>query len=199
LDEDDNIIKVIRNERTPTPSPVEHRRLRHRPRESETVFYETNNGHVVSRPLKKNPIQTKKTQVIYADDEPVKVIKRVVIDPRTGDRETYYDKDMPRKQQRYYTRQHPAEILIDSDDEYEQRHQPQYVRIIKHRTVPPESLPRYEPSPRYIMIKRKPNSEPIYGSTSKMPIIRNNRRVIYESPARKPLTTYAYSTNGKYY
>jgi hypothetical protein len=49
------------------------------------------------------------------------------------------------------------------------------------------------------MIKKKPGSEPIYGSTSRMPVIRNNRRVVYESPARKALTTYVYSSDGKYY
>ncbi|CAF3409072.1 unnamed protein product [Rotaria sp. Silwood1] len=198
LDEDDKIIKVIRNSRTPSPLPVEHRRLRSRPRESLPIFYETSSGHLVSRPSKKNISQTKKTQIVYVDDEPTRVIKKVIIDPRTGDRETIYEKDKPKKQRKCYMQQRPAELVIDSDDEDEQ--QPtQYVKLLKHRTVSTEVLPRREPSPKYYMIKKKTNSEPVYALTSRMPAIKTNRRVVYEVPAKKSLPTYVYSSDGKYY
>jgi hypothetical protein len=123
----------------------------------------------------------------------------VIVDPRTGARETFYDKDNPRKQQRYFARQRPAELMFDSDDDDDQQHQSQYVRVVKNRKVPTEYLPRREPSPKYVMVKKKTNSEPIYAFSSKMPAIKNNRRVVNESPIKKSLSTYAYSTDGKYY
>ncbi|CAF2411402.1 unnamed protein product [Rotaria sp. Silwood2] len=198
IDDDDSIIKIIRNSRTPSPLPIEHRRLRSRPRESQPIFYEISSDRLASRPLKKNTLRTKKTQVVYADDEPIRVIKKVIIDPRTGDRETIYENDKPKKQQKYYMQQRPAEILIDSDDDDEQQ-KTQYVKLSKRRTVSTEVLPRREPSPRYIMIKKGVDPEPVYVSTSKMPSIKTNRRVVYEVPAKKSLTTYVYSSDGKYY
>jgi lipoprotein-anchoring transpeptidase ErfK/SrfK len=125
-------------------------------------------------------------------------MKKVIIDPRTGDRETIYEKDKPKKQQKLFLRQRPAEILIDSDDSDEQQ-QAQYVRVVKHRTIPTEVLPRYEPSPKYVMIKKRSDSNPVYALTSKMPAIKTSRRIVYEVPPKKPLTTYIYPTNGKYY
>lgn len=192
LDEDDNIIKVIRNARSPSPSPMINRRLKHRPHESQTMFYETPDGHLVSRPSKKNLVHTKKTEVIYADDEPTKVIKKVIIDPRTGHRETLFEKDKPKKQQKYYLKQHHSQIFYDSDDSDDQT---RYVRVVKPRS---EVLPIPEPSARYVVIKKRSDSEPLYAVTSKMPAIRNTRRVVYEVPSNKPLTTYIYP-NGKYY
>ena len=198
MDEDDNVLKVIRDGRSPSPLPADRRRLRHRPRESQSMFYETPDGHLVSRPWKKNLIQTKKKQVIYADDEPIKVMKKVIIDPRTGERETIYEKDRPKKQQKYYLRERPAQIYPDSDDSDDQ-HQMQYIRMPKHRSIPPEILPRHQPSTRYVMIKNRSNSDPVYALTSsKMPAIKTPRRVVYEYPTKKPLTTYIYP-NGKYY
>ncbi|CAF1447860.1 unnamed protein product [Rotaria sordida] len=198
-----DIIKVIRNSRTPSPLPIERGRLKSRPRVSQSVFYETSSGHLISRPFKKNTSPTKKTQVVYADDEPTRVIKKVIIDPRTGDRETIYKKDKPKKQRKYYMPQHPNEILFDSDDDdddddYEQ-YPKQYVKLSKHRNVSTEVLPRRESSPKYIMIKKKVDSEPAYTLTSKMPSIKTNRRVVYEIPTKKSLANYVYSSNGKYY
>ncbi|CAF5085760.1 unnamed protein product, partial [Rotaria magnacalcarata] len=108
IDDDDNIIKVIRNTRTRSVSPVEHRRLKLRPRESQPIFYESSSGDLVSRPSKKNSLQTKKTQIDYVDDEPTKVVKKVIIDPRTGYQEIIYEKDQPKKQRKYYLRPRPT-------------------------------------------------------------------------------------------
>lgn len=140
--------------------------------------------------MRKNAIPTKKSQLIYADDEPTKVIKKVIIDPRTGERETIYERDRPRKQQKYYLQQRSMPVYYDSDESDDQ----QYVRIGKQRT-----MPRREPAPKYFMIRNKHDSEPVYASTSKMPAIQTSRRVVYEVPAKKqPLTTYIYP-HGKYY
>ncbi len=198
LDEDDNIIKVMRDVRSPSPISPDRRRLRHRPRESQSIFYEAPDGHLISRPSKKNIFHTKKTQVVYADDEPTKVIKKVIINPRTGDRETIYEKDKPKRQQKYYHRQRPAQILYDSDDSDDRQPPTQYVRVVKHRTIPSEILPRQEPSTRFVMIKKRSESDPVYAVTSRMPVIKSNRRIVYEVPPKKPLTTYIYP-NGKYY
>lgn len=73
----------------------------------------------------------------------------------------------------------------------------QYVRVLKHRKIPNDVLPRHEPA-KYFMIKKRSDSEPVYALTSKMPAIKSNRRVFYEAPSRKPLTTYIYP-NEKYY
>ena len=201
LDEDDNVLKVIRDNRSPSNSSTEQRprrrRPRHRPREAQTLFYEKPNGHIVSRPAKKTNYFTKKTQVAYADDEPTKVIKKVIIDPRTGDRETIYEKDKPKKQKKFYLQQHPARVVYDSD-EFEDEEPTQYVRIVKHRTVPTEISTRSEPTSRYVVIKQRSNSDPVYARTTKMPAIKTTRRVVYDTPIRKPLTTYIYP-HGKYY
>lgn len=158
---------------------------------------ETASGQVVPRRSKKNTLHTKKTQVVYADDEPTKIIKKVIIDPRTGDRETIYDKAEPRKQQKYYLRQYPIENLISSDDDDEQPRQ--YVKLVKHRTISTDALPRRDRSAKYVMIKHKADSEPVYAMTSKMPAIKAKHRVLFEAPTKKSLTTYVISSNGKYY
>ena len=147
---------------------------------------------MVSRPSKRSTFHTKKTQVIYADDEPTKVIKKVIIDPRTGDRETYYEKDKPKRQQKFYLRQQPAQPLYESDESDDQ--QPtQYVRVVKRRPIQTEIIPRQEPPTRYVMVKKRAESDPIYAVTSRMPAIKNTtRRVVYEVPSKKPLTTYIY-------
>jgi hypothetical protein len=124
-------------------------------------------------------------------------MKKVIIDPRTGERETYYEKDKPKKQHRYIARQRPLELLSDSDDDDDQ--QAQYVRVVKQRSVPTEILPRHEPSLKYYMVRKKPDSEPVYAITSKMPAIKSNRRVVYEVPTKKSLTTYVYASDDKYY
>ncbi|CAF3671856.1 unnamed protein product [Rotaria socialis] len=182
-DDDDNIIKVIRHTHTPSASPVEHRRLKLRPRESQPIFYEPSSGYLVSRPSKKNILQTKRTQIDYADDEPTKIMKKVIIDPRTGYQETIYEKDQRKKQRKYYLRPRPTVVFNDSDDEDEQQ-QMQYVKLIKHRSVSEDVLSRRDPSPKYIMIKKKSNSQPVYTLTSKMPAIKNSRRVVYEASTK---------------
>lgn len=175
----------MRDARSPSPAP---RRIRHRPREAQTMFYETTDGHVVSRPMRRNFIPTRKNHVVYADDEPTKMMRKVIIDPRTGDRETIYERDRLRKQHKYYLQQRSLPIYDDSDDSDD----PHYARG-KYRTVP-----RIEPTSKYLMVKNKPNSDPIYTYTSRMPTIKNTRRVVYDVPTKKPLTTYIYP-HGRYY
>lgn len=146
---------------------------------------------MVSRPHKKH-VETKKTQIVYADDEPTRVIKKVIIDPRTGAREVLYEKEKPKRRQKYYMRP-PAEVLIDSDDEDDQVQMP-YVKLVKPRRAPVE-----DSMSKYVMIKKKADSEPIYSLTSRMPPIKSHRRIVYESPTKKSSTTYVYATDGKYY
>ncbi|CAF3963181.1 unnamed protein product, partial [Rotaria magnacalcarata] len=102
---------------------------------------------------------------------------------RRGYQEIIYEKDQPKKQRKYYLRPRPTEVFIDSDDEDKQQ-QMQYVKLIKHRTTSQDVLPRRDPSPKYIMIRTKSNSQPVYAFTSKMPAIKNNRRVVYEVPTK---------------
>lgn len=186
---------MIRNSRSTSPISINQPRSRYRPRNAQSVFYETPDNHIASRPLKKSSIHTKKTQIVYADDTPVKVLKKVIIDPRTGDRETIYEKDRPRKQQKFFLQQRPIESYIDSDDSDYQRPPAQYVRIAKNH----QNAPRHDPSAKYILLKKRTDYDPGYATTtSKMPAIKSNRRVFYEVPSKKPLTTYIYP-NGKYY
>jgi hypothetical protein len=52
LDEDNNVIKIIRNSRTPSPPLTENRRIKINSREPRTLYYETSDGHLVARPTK---------------------------------------------------------------------------------------------------------------------------------------------------
>jgi hypothetical protein len=198
LDEDNNIIKVIRRTRSPTTPPppiVENRQHRIRPRESRTVYYETSNGHLIAQPRRNQPSTKSKNDFVYAEEEPTKVVRKIIIDPRTGDQETTYENDKPKKQvqQKYVIRKHTSEIPVDSDNEYEQ--QPQYVQVVEHRTVPKQEAP----PTKYMMVRKKVDSEPVYAVQSSIPTGKNTRRVVYEAPTKKSPATYIYSSSGKYY
>jgi hypothetical protein len=202
------VIKIIRNSRTPTPPYVENRRQRTRPREARTVYYETPDGHLVTRSSLNPPLTRSKDDFVYAEDEPAKVVRKVIVDPRTGNRETIYEKEKPKKQvvqQKYVIRQRPSEVAVDSDndddeDEQQQQQQPQYVQVVQRRTVPKqEAPPPPPPTTKYMMIRKKVDSEPIYAPSSSVPTVKTNRRIVYESPPKKSSTTYVYASNGKYY
>jgi hypothetical protein len=143
-----------------------------------------------------NPASTRiKNDFVYAEDEPTKVLRKVIIDPRTGNQQIIYEKDKPKKQvqPKYVIRKHTNEIPIDSDNEDEQ--QPQYVQVVQRRTVPKQEAP----TTKYVMIRKKADTEPIYAAESSVPTAKTNRRIVYETPIKKASNSYVYSTNGKYY
>jgi hypothetical protein len=196
LDEDDNVIKIIRNARAATPPLMENRRLRVRPHESRTLYYATSDRHLVARPSKN--YATVKTN--YAEDDPSKLIRRVILDPRTGNQETIYDRDKPKKphRQKYIVRKYANEIPVDSNGEYEQ--QRQYVEVVQRRTVPTPAIAKQEiSSKKYVMIRKKVDSEPVYAVASSIPAVKTNRRIVYETATKKPSPTYVYSSDGKFY
>lgn len=184
-DDDEDTIKIVRSRRS--PSPVEQRRVKHRSSDRQAIYYERDDGRVVSRPPKKNLIHTRKTQVVYSDDEPTKVTKKVIIDPRTGHRETIYEKDRARKHQKYIVEEQPAEIVLESEEEdYPRAH---YIRTSKHRPV---LLSKYDAPKKYIKIRHSDHAAPVYSVTSKLPAIKSTRRIIYEVPRRKAISNYHY-------
>ncbi|CAF0776412.1 unnamed protein product [Adineta steineri] len=204
LDEDDNVIKIIRNARSPTPPPViKNRSVKIRPRQPQTLYYETSDGQFVTQPPKNHTIIKPRTELIYRDDEPTKLLRKLIIDPRTGDQETIYE-NKPQKQHRkkYIVRKQINESPLDSDDEDGQQIQPQYVQVVQRQPLPMQTIIKQEkPTSKYVMIRKKVDSEPVYGlsSSSSIPTLKNNQRIVYETPTKKPSATYVYSTSGKYY
>jgi hypothetical protein len=98
LDEDNNVLKIIRNSRTPTPPPIiESQRRRTRPRESRALYYETSDGHFTTHSSKNLSVRREKNDFVYAEDEPTKVLRKTIINPRTGAHETIYEKEKPKK------------------------------------------------------------------------------------------------------
>ena len=189
-------------------SPVEYRRLKFHPPEFQYVVYDTPSSHLISRLPKTTTLQSGKTQVVYMDDKLTNMTKKVIIDPRTGDREIIYEKDIPKKRQNYFIRQRPTEILIDSDDDDDdddnddtdnERRRTQYAKVAKFRTIPTRRVQKKEPPTTYFTIKKRSDSEPVYALTSKMPAIKNDRRIVYKLPSKKPSKTYVYTSDGKYY
>ncbi len=57
----------------------------------------------------------------------------------------------------------------------------------------------YATCTRYMMVRKKVDSEPVYAVQPSIPTMRTNRRIVYESPTKKSSTSYVYATNGKYY
>ncbi|CAF0756702.1 unnamed protein product [Adineta steineri] len=203
LDEDDNVIKIIRNARSPTPPPViKNRSVKIRPRQPQTLYYETSDGQFVTQPPKNHTIIKPRTELTYRDDEPTKLLRKLIIDPRTGDQETIYE-NKPQKQHRkkYIVRKQINESPLDSDDEDGQQIQPQYVQVVQRQPLPIQTIIKQEkPTSKYVMIRKKVDSEPDYGlSSSSIPTLKNNQRIVYETPTKKPSATYVYSTSGKYY
>ncbi|CAF2963620.1 unnamed protein product [Rotaria sp. Silwood2] len=199
LDEDDNFIKIIRNTRTPTPPIAENRRLRIRRHEPRTVYYETTNGDVIVRPPKNHDLIKKRSEYIYTDDEPTKVLRKVIIKPTINDYETIYEKDKSKKYspKKVKMRKPINEIPVDTHADYEQ--QPKYVQIVRRRIIPREVIPKKESPTKYVMIRKKLHSEPAYTTTSPIPTVRTNRRIVYEEPKKNTSTKYVYATDGKYY
>ena len=114
-----------------------------------------------------------------------------------------YEKEKIKKSpKRYVVRQRPSELPIDSDEEYESpRHrQPQYVQVVQRRAMPPQPVVmKKEPSTKYVMIRKKAESEPVYAVTSSVPVVKGSRRIVYETPAKDSTTKYVYASDGKYY
>ncbi|CAF0818512.1 unnamed protein product [Rotaria sp. Silwood1] len=201
LDEDDNIIKIIRNTRTPTPPTVENRRLRIRRHEPRTVYYETPDGHLIARPPKNYDLVKKKSEYVYLADEPTKVLRKVIIKPMINDYETIYEKDRHKKHspQKIMMRKPVNEIPVETDNDHEQKQQPQYMQVVRRRAVPKEVIPKKESPTKYVIIRKKLHSEPVYETSSPIPAVTTNRRIVFEEPIKKTSTKYVYATNGKYY
>ncbi len=179
---------------------IESRRIKIRPREPQTLYYETPDGHIVARPPKNHSLRKSNKDFVYAEDEPTKVVRKVIVDPKTGNQETIYEKDKPKKQprQKYVIRKRSTEIAEDSDDEDEQQQQPQYVQVVQRRTVPTQVVKQEAPT-KYVMIRKKVDPEPVYAVAPSILATQNNRRIVYQSPPKNSTTKYVYATDGKYY
>ncbi|CAF1098471.1 unnamed protein product [Adineta ricciae] len=205
LDEDDNVIKIVRNVQTPTPPPVayENRRVKHRSHEPlRTVYYETPDGRLIAQPANIHSFSKPKTELIYTDRDPTKLLRKVIIDPRTGEQETIFE-DSPKKHHRkkYVVRkQINNESPVESDGDDEQ--QSQYVQVVQRQTAPTQVVTKPEkPGTKYVMVRKKVDSEPIYAVPPlSRPAVNSHRRIVYETAtSRKPATTYVYSADDKYY
>ena len=208
LDEDNNVLKVIRSSRSPPPPStttttlVQNSRVRVRPRKPETFYYETPDRHLIARSSGNHSLARSKNDFVYAEDEPTKVMRRVIVDPRSGERETIYAKEKPKKQvqQKYIIRRRTTEVPTETENDYEQdqeqEQQPQYVQVVERRTVPkPEASPT-----KIVMIRKKVDDEQVQEtSNASIPASKMVRRIVYETPTKKPAPTYVYATNGKYY
>ena len=197
---------MIRSARTPTPPQVvEPRRVRVRRHHPETrvQYYETADGQIIARSPRKASVARHKEEVVYSDDEPTKVIRKLVIDPTVKETNSIYEKEIMKKpHKKYVIRQRAAELPVDSDEEYEipQHRQSQYVQVVQRRAAPVGSVVlKKEPSTKYVMIRKKAESEPVYAVTSSVPMAKGARRVVYEAPGKDATTKYVYSTNGKFY
>ncbi|CAF0742328.1 unnamed protein product [Didymodactylos carnosus] len=174
IDDDDNIIKVFR-EPTPESNVSEGRQI---------IYYETPEGHLVTKQPKKKIIEQShpKTKVVYRDDEPTKVIRKVIIDSMTGDRKTVYEREKPKKQVIIHR---DAVTTVESDDEDQQS----YVRVVQKRV---DHSPRREA--KYVIYKDQDEPQYTYPSSSSSSYGKSNR-IVYEIPKK----TYLYSASKKYY
>ena len=181
---------------------IENRRIKIRPREPQTLYYETPDGQIITRPPKNHSLRKSNKDFVYAEDEPTKVLRKVIVDPKTGNQETIYENNKPKKQprQKYVIRKRSTEIAEDSDDEDEQQQQqqPQYVQVVQRRTVPTQVVKQESPT-KYVMIRKKVDSEPVYAVASSLPTPQTNRRIVYQSPTKNSTTKYVYTNDGKYY
>ena len=127
--------------------------------------------------------------MVYADDEPTRITRKVIIDPRTGHRETIYEKDRTRGHHKYVVQQHPADLIYESDDE---DYYDPYGRGARHRTVPRHARSHYDPSKKYLKVRHGARSDPVYSVATKLPVLKNGRSVVYNVPTRKAISNYTY-------
>lgn len=175
---------------------MDNQRLRIRPRDPRTVYHHTADGQLAARSSKHHSLRRSKDDFVYAEDEPTKVLRRVIVDPRTGARETIYEKEKPKRQvqQRYTIQKRTIEVPADLENDYEQ--QPQYVQVVQRQAAPKQEAP----ITKYMMIRKKVESEPVYTEpSSPVPATRTVRRVVYETPVKRSQPTFVYANNGKYY
>lgn len=142
---------------------------------------------------------------MYVDEESPKIIRKIIVDPRASDQDVIYEKERSRKHHsphRLKARKPVSEVFIDGDDDYDQvDEQPEYVKIVRRRLPPPrEIMTKKEPPTKYVMIRKRLDSEANYRAVSppSSPII-TSRRVVYESSPKKSTTKYVYASDGKYY
>lgn len=196
LDEDNNVLKIIRNSRSLPPTIIENPRLRVRPPKPRTLYYETPDGQLITRSSGNHSLTRPTTDFVYAEEEPTKVLRRVIVDPRTGERQMVYAKEKPKKpaQQRYVIRKRATDLPIETENDYEQ--QPQYVQVVERRAAPQVEAP----TTKYVMIRKKVDAEEVSAApSSSIPASKTIRRIVYETPTKKTPPTFVYATNGKYY
>ena len=183
---------------------VEHRRVRIRPREHRAHYYESADGQVVARSPRKHVIAKSRGDIIYSDEEPTRAIRKLMIDPSMAEPTEVYEREKVKKQpKKYIVRQRTVEVPVESEEEDDRHHQqvqqPQYVQIVHRRGAAPQVVSKKEPSTKYVMVRRKADSEPVYALSSNVPMVKNNRRIVYEAPTKDSATKYVYSTDGKFY
>lgn len=192
IDEDDNIIKVIRNTRSPTPPMIEQRRIHIRPRENHRQYYTTHAAPIVKSRPRKQIIVKRSEESPISEEEPARIIRKIIIDPnnvRTQARVP--DKERIRKIPKdYVLQQQPVEIRLESDDiDRLPDKKTQYVEVIQKPIKYPTTITRKEPSTKYVMIRKKGDtSDPVYAVTSSVPVVKNRRRIVYENPSKDAST-----------
>lgn len=183
---------------------VEHRRIRIRPREPHVQYYETPDGQIVARSPRKHAVVKSRPDIVYSDEEPTRAMRKLMIDPAASEPGAYYEKEKVKKQpKKYIVRQRTVQVPVESEDDEESPHQhvqqPQYVQIVHRRAPAPQVVTKKEPSTKYVMVRRKADSDPVYAMSSNVPVAKSNRRIVYEAPAKDSNTKYVYATNGKFY
>lgn len=197
LDEDDNILKIVRNPRTPSPPTfIGNRRVKVRVNEPRTVYYETSDGQLIARRQKYPEIVGKKVEYVYSDDEGPKIVKKLVIDPKTGEQEIIYEKERSKKHSRpkIIVRKPVTEIQLDSDDE----EQTEYVQVVQRRPGPTKIIAKKESPSKFVMIRKKVEPETVYETIPAVTTIKPPRRIVYKTSPRKAPIKYVYATDGKY-
>ena len=162
------------------PLSIMKNRRKYRSYERPTLYYEGKDGRHYTRPSKRTFVKDRPVQFDYVDDEPKKFLKKVIIDPRTGHRETFYDPDRRRKAEKMFVKQRPVEILVESDDD-----EPR-VNFF------PQPKATHVRDKKFLQIPHGRSSERFYVVDSKLPRVANGRHVFYEKPRRKLINDYRY-------
>ena len=174
---------------------MEHRRVQVRAREPRPIYYEASYNHPHSHSPK--PIlrrQRANDDFVYAEEEPTTIVRRVIVDSHTGERDTIYENDRSRRQPRSYDiRQRPTELLTDSEEEYDERRRTHNVRSEEPRPVRARVVTERKPTTKYVIVRKKPDDEPEYVAARN-----SNRRVVYLTPKKTSSSQHVYSTDRQY-
>ena len=179
---------------------VENRRIRIRPRERPVQYYESPEGQMIKRSPRKQIIVKHRDDGDFSEDEPTKIIRKIVIDPSSVPSQVVHQKNRLKKlPKKYVVRERPTELQIDSEEDPAMV-QPQYVQVIQHPGIVPTEVSRKGPRTKYVMIRKKAESEPVYSVTSSVPVVKREPRIVYDNPEKMPTNTkYIYASNDKHY